>query len=107
MLLGNFPRMFEKFEELLSMANKNRAASIRQYSQSIADILTNEVARKYTRRFFIGRKYEKLGNNAKKEVTKEVTPEIYSSFYWTNYEQKFVSKYGKKLLFLVTSSKSA
>jgi hypothetical protein len=89
--------VFEKFEELLSIANKNRAVSIKQYSESIADILTNEAARKYTRRFFIGRTYEKLGNNAKKEVTKEVNPEIYSSFYWTNYEQKFVSKYGKKL----------
>lgn len=91
-------RVFEKFEELLSMANKNRAVSIKQYSQSIADILTNDAARNYTqRRFFIGRKYEKLGKNAKKEVTKEVNPEIYSSFYWTNYEEKFVSKYNKKL----------
>jgi len=90
-------RVFEKFEELLSMGNKNRAASIKQYSQNITEILTNDAARKYTRRFFIGRKYEKLGNNAKKEVTKEVNPEIYTSFYWTNYEEKFVSKYGKKL----------
>ena len=90
-------RVFEKFEEFLSIANKNRAASIKKYSQNITKILTHESARDYKQRFFIGRRYEKLGTNAKRVVTNNINPEIYTSFYWTNYEEKFVSKYGKKL----------
>jgi hypothetical protein len=90
-------KVFKKFEELLSMSNRNRVTRIKKYSENITKILTDKDAIDYKHRFFIGRKYEKLGRNAKEVVTNNIDPEIYKAFYWTNYEQKFVSKYGKKL----------